>query len=246
MDDFCPVPFPAGLSKIQLEKISLAKLLAGDDEEAHKMFKACTREGFFYLSLMDHPKGIKMMEAASVACRTGKESLGTISMDEKPQYKGREQIGIFDTGYRCTLTDEHGEPETVEAFNLPQYELFAKGPENFKLPPWLSKHEDTWRGAMRDRNTVANIIFGILERELQLPSGAFTSLHRTTDRSSDVLRVLRYPKFVPGKSLDRPGFPPHGDAVSIAILFTWLGGLQIPKADADMIDEATETEESWR
>jgi hypothetical protein len=98
MEEFCPVPFPEGLPTIQLERISLANLLDDDELEASKMFDVCTREGFFYLNLMDHPKGLRMLEAANVACRTGKESLGTISMAEKQQYKGREHIGIFDTG----------------------------------------------------------------------------------------------------------------------------------------------------
>lgn len=129
---------------------------------------------------------------------------------------------------------------------LPQYELLNNEVEDFKLPTWLSKNEDTWRAAMRDGNTVANIIMGVLERELRLPTGSLTSLHRMTNRSSDFLRVLRYPKFVPGKSLDRPGFPPHRDALSVAILFTWLGGLQIPMPDPKMTDDGAETEESWR
>ena len=83
---------------MNLQRISLAKLLDDDDVEASKMFDVCTKEGFFYLNLMDHPKGLRMLEAANVACRTGKDSLGTISMAEKQKYKGREQIGIFDTG----------------------------------------------------------------------------------------------------------------------------------------------------
>ena len=99
---------------------------------------------------------------------------------------------------------------------------------------------------MRDGNTVANIIMGVLERELQVPTGSLTSLHRMTDRSSDFLRVLRYPKLVPGKSLNRPGFPPHRDAVSVAILFTWLGGLQIPALDAKILADGSESEDSWR
>ena len=99
---------------------------------------------------------------------------------------------------------------------------------------------------MRDGNTVANIILGVLERELEVATGSLTSLHRMTDRSSDFLRVLRYPKFVLGKSLNRPGFPPHRDAVSVAILFTWLGGLQIPMASADVVGQDKETEEDWR
>jgi isopenicillin N synthase-like dioxygenase len=130
---------------------------------------------------------------------------------------------------------------------IPQYELLSQDYNgDFKLPQWLSKHEDSWKGAMRDGNVIANIIFGVLERELQLPSGTITSLHRMTDPSGDFLRVLRYPKFVPGKSLDRPGFPPHRDLVSLAILFTWLGGLQILEPSAAMLNNVTESEDSWR
>lgn len=98
MDDFCPVPFPEGLATVQLERISLAKLLDSDNVEAVKMFEVCTREGFFYLDLTDHPKGLRMLDAANLACRTGKDTLGTSTMAEKQEYKGREQVGIFDTG----------------------------------------------------------------------------------------------------------------------------------------------------
>ena len=128
---------------------------------------------------------------------------------------------------------------------IPQYELLNKEAGGFELPPWLAKHENTWRAAMRDGNTVANIIMGVLERELQVPTGSLTSRHRMTDRSSDFLRVLRYPKFVPGKSLSRPGFPPHRDALSVAILFTWLGGLQVP-ANVSTAEADGESEEDWR
>lgn len=128
---------------------------------------------------------------------------------------------------------------------IPQYELLNKEAGGFQLPPWLAKNEETWRAAMRDGNTVANIIMGVLERELQVPTGSLTSRHRMTDRSSDFLRVLRYPKFVPGKSLSRPGFPPHRDAVSVAILFTWLGGLQVP-ANVSTAEADGESEEDWR
>jgi hypothetical protein len=98
VDEFCPVPFPENLPVIELEKISFAKLLNNDEAEAHRVFEICTREGFFYLDLMDHPKGIKLMEAASLACRTGKESLGSISMEEKRKYKALAHVGIIDAG----------------------------------------------------------------------------------------------------------------------------------------------------
>ena len=45
MEEFCPVPFPEGLPTIQLERISLAKLLDDDDLEASRLFDVCTKEG---------------------------------------------------------------------------------------------------------------------------------------------------------------------------------------------------------
>lgn len=98
---------------------------------------------------------------------------------------------------------------------------------------------------MKSGNVIANVILGILERELLLPPGAFTSLHRLTDPSSDFLRVLRYPGYKSGKTIDQLSFPPHKDALSLAILFTWLGGLQLPLSGTERIDVGTETEESW-
>ena len=99
---------------------------------------------------------------------------------------------------------------------------------------------------MREGNTISNILFNILERQLQLASGTFTSCHQLKDPSHSFLRILRYPALKPGKTLDKPRFFAHRDIVSIAMLFTWVSGLQIPKEDAEMIGPDTETEDSWR
>jgi len=88
---------------------------------------------------------------------------------------------------------------------------------------------------MKSGNTIANIVLGVLERKLQLAPGTFTSLHRLTDSSGDFLRVLRYPGLEEGeanKKVDPLRFPAHKDAVSVAILFTFLGGLQIVDPNA--------------
>lgn len=116
---------------------------------------------------------------------------------------------------------------------------------DFALPPWLAEHQDTFRAALKSGNVIANIVLGVLERELKLEPGALTSLHRLTDPSSDFLRVLRYPGFIEGKTVDRLGFPAHKDAISVAILFTWLGGLQIPKANAKFLAPTVVAEEDW-
>lgn len=98
---------------------------------------------------------------------------------------------------------------------------------------------------MTSGNLVANVILGVLERELKLSSGTFTSLHRLKDPSSDFLRILRYPGSKP-ETIDHLSFPAHKDAVSVALLFTWLGGLQIPKRNAKMIGHNQVAEEDWR
>lgn len=49
-----------------------------------------------------------------------------------------------------------------------------------------------------------------------------------------------------GKTLEKPRFFAHRDIVSIAMLFTWVGGLQIPKENAEMIGPDLEAEDSWR
>jgi len=79
---------------------------------------------------------------------------------------------------------------------------------------------------------IANVLLGVLEKGLQLDPGTFTSLHRLQDCSGDFLRVLRYPGSDTPETVDPLRFPAHKDAVSVAILFTFLGGLQIVEPGA--------------
>jgi isopenicillin N synthase-like dioxygenase len=97
----------------------------------------------------------------------------------------------------------------------------------FQLPPWLSVYRDLFLSLMRNGNTICNILLEVLEKQLQVRNGELASLHRFTDPSNDFLRVLRYPGTPKGTDLSQTKFPPHRDAVSIAMLFTWVGGLQI-------------------
>jgi isopenicillin N synthase-like dioxygenase len=135
---------------------------------------------------------------------------------------------------------------TDRGIKIPRDELFAPVPTGWQLPQWLQSYEDNFKDVMREGNTISNIIFGILERQLHLPSGTFSSCHRLTEPSHSFLRILRYPGLKEGKTLEKPRFFAHRDIVSIAILFTWVGGLQIPMENAEMMGPDLETEESWR
>ena len=98
MDDLYPAPFPENVPIANLEKISLNKLLTDDEVEAQKLFEVCTSTGFFYLDMMDHPKGRKMWEDACIACRLGMDVLPNVPMQEKKLYKARAGIRVLDRG----------------------------------------------------------------------------------------------------------------------------------------------------
>lgn len=99
LSDLFPAPFPDNVPTIELPKISLNKLLNEDPGELEKIFKICTRTGFFYLNMMDHPKGKKMYEDACLCCRIGMETLPNLPMEEKNKYPIRDRHGVFDRGY---------------------------------------------------------------------------------------------------------------------------------------------------
>lgn len=89
------------------------------------------------------------------------------------------------------------------------------------------------------------MILSVLEKQLELPTGAFTSIHKLTDRSEAFLRLLRYPAHSRDRPEGVPLTPAHRDCVSVALLFNWIGGFQITNSTAQIDHTADEPEESW-
>ena len=135
-DEMAPLPLPKGLPTIELPKISLTKLLNNDETEAQTLFDICTRTGFFYLDLMDHPKGRRFWEGAVRARSIGQHVMSTLSMEEKDTFLKRPEVGILDRGcvialwfvieysnvqrirYQSTIRDENGQTKFVESINV--------------------------------------------------------------------------------------------------------------------------------
>ncbi|KAL9095524.1 MAG: hypothetical protein Q9165_002395 [Trypethelium subeluteriae] len=171
--------------------------------------------------------------------------MSTVPLEEKNKFLKR--AGTLDRGYGLFTREENGRPTSYECINIPQDELFTKLPTAWKLPSWLEQYQSNFTTVMREGNTIANIILGILEKQLQLASGALTSCHRSTDTSHSFLRILRYPGLKAGQiPFKEPRVLPHRDGVSIAMLFTWVYGLQIPEEHPRMIAHGLEAEDSWR
>ncbi|KAK3213542.1 hypothetical protein GRF29_28g260706 [Pseudopithomyces chartarum] len=128
---------------------------------------------------------------------------------------------------------------------IPQSEFFGTQTEGGALPEWLSDHHDTFKEAAECGNAMARAILSALEKPLQLPPGSLLKLHRLQDDSGDFTRILRYAGD-PTNDPTRPeGFPPHKDAQTVAILFSWIGGLQIPDPKIPVEGFAVK-EEDWR
>ena len=116
MEKLYPAPWPEGVKTIHLETISLSKLLDGDATECKRVFEICTREGFFYLNMDDHPKGKKMWEDACGACAASQEFFPNLSMEEKQRFKLRDRIGVYDTGYETA-------PHSERLFSAKAYQV---------------------------------------------------------------------------------------------------------------------------
>ncbi|TID06331.1 Oxidoreductase vrtI [Colletotrichum higginsianum] len=212
-----PIPFPDGLPMIDLPRVSLGNLLRHDEKELDKLFDICLSTGFFYLNLQDCPEGEQLWNQAVKVCNLGKATLPVLDMETKLSYKSRETTGVFDLGYKCPSISKNGEPKFSEAFNLPH---------------WLKDHRNLFSSLLTQGNEVCHVMLRALETRLQLEPGALMSLHRREDPSYDFLRVLRYPATAPGDDPNAAKFPPHRDSVSVAMLFTWVGGLQILEPDS--------------
>ena len=98
--NFFPEPNSEGLNTIELERISLAKLLEEDQQEAGRLFGACRDKGFCYLDLTTHEKGVELIEGAQEIHETAKEAFRTTQIAKKREFKSRPpETGLLDTGY---------------------------------------------------------------------------------------------------------------------------------------------------
>jgi isopenicillin N synthase-like dioxygenase len=112
--------FPSGSSTVDLETISLAKLLLDKDEgERDRVFSICKGRGFFYLDLAGHPEG-DVIAASADKIGAIAEDVFKLPLEEKMKYRLQSGAGSLD-GYKVvgeTVTDKSGTPDTAEFFNV--------------------------------------------------------------------------------------------------------------------------------
>ena len=86
-------PFPADVPTIQLDRLSLSKLKAGERTESARLFGAC-KSGFFLLDLQDHVDGQRLIETVEPVFGLA-EDVFNLDLSEKKQYAFQPGQAIY-------------------------------------------------------------------------------------------------------------------------------------------------------
>jgi hypothetical protein len=78
-------PFPEDLPTASLRKITLNKVLSGDEVESRELFEACKTHGFFFLDVRGTPAGDSLLELVEKLFAVTKELFG----------EGKEELTKF-------------------------------------------------------------------------------------------------------------------------------------------------------
>ncbi|KAI0532711.1 hypothetical protein GGR58DRAFT_522543 [Xylaria digitata] len=219
--------FPDGFPTIELETISLAKLLIDDDiVEQDRVFEICKGRGFFYLDLAGCEAGATIVKGANQAAAAA-EDVFKLPLDEKMTY--RLQGGSLD-GYKATgetHTDKAGTKDTAEFFNVGKNEMIVPDDQMQKQWPQVIKAaKPFFRDYIVTAHSIGMSILGILAKKLGVDPAEFNSRHRIEEQSGDHIRLTRGP---PREKEELPEIqtPSHTDFGTITLLMNWLGGLQV-------------------
>lgn len=87
--EYPPFPSDPSFKTVDLETISLNKLLSQDPTEQNRVFEACKSRGFFYLELGGCESGEIILNGADDICRMAEEFF-KLPMEQKEEQRMRE------------------------------------------------------------------------------------------------------------------------------------------------------------
>jgi isopenicillin N synthase-like dioxygenase len=241
-------PFPDDVPTAPLLRLSLKKLVDGDEEEQQSLWQACCGAGFFYLDL----RGGTSSKRDSAHSSTGTdvdgdallkvvpqlfdlgERLLELPIEEKMKYdrQKKEQDSYF--GYKSLgngIIDKDGTRDEIEWYNTPKDDLMGLG-KKYPTPEIIKENRELIGKYMKGSHAVVRLIMASLNQKLGLPDGKLESLHRIDAPSSDIVRIIRSP---PQPEMDelKITLGEHTDFGSVTILFNRLGGLMIPQPNGN-------------
>lgn len=88
-DQYPPFPSSPEFKTVELETISLTKILNEDANEQDRVFEACKTRGFFYLELGGCESGETILKGADDICRMA-EDFFKLPMEQKEEQRMKE------------------------------------------------------------------------------------------------------------------------------------------------------------
>ncbi|KAI5861492.1 putative oxidoreductase [Durotheca rogersii] len=218
-------PFPTDVPTVELETISLSKLLAGDAAEQDRVFKACAGRGFFYLALAGNETGDALLRGSEEIARVG-ERVFKLPLEEKMQHRmGKTLFGYKYAG--SSVADRTGARDTAEFFNVSKNDMIV--PEDRMTRAWPSPILDArpaFASYVRSAHAIGMTLLTIIAEHLGIDPAELTGRHRIEELSGDHIRITRGP---PRETDEMPEIqtPSHTDFGTVTVLMNWLGGLQV-------------------
>ncbi|KAI1738684.1 Clavaminate synthase-like protein [Xylaria scruposa] len=223
--------FPDGFPTVELETISLAKLILDRDAaEQDRVFEICKGRGFFYLDLSGCEPGETIAQGADEMVRVA-EAVFKLPLEEKMTYEFKIAGGSGSlNGYKtvgATVTDKAGTRDTAEFFNVGKNEMIVPVDQmKMKWPEPIMAAKPKFKDYIVTAHTIGMSIIGIIAKKLGVDPDEFNSRHRIEEQSGDHVRLTRGP---PREKEELPEIqtPSHTDFGTITLLMNWLGGLQV-------------------
>ena len=200
-DAYPPFPDSPDFPTVQLETISLQKLLDHDRNEESRVFEACKGRGFFYLALAGPSEGETILDGANEIARVG-ERFMSLPTDEKMKYTPRQKE-LF--GYKmlgATKVDSAGTRDMAEFFNISKNDMIV--PDEQMRRPWpeaIMEKKDLFAEYSRTAHGIGMMVMDVLARKLGIDPEEIKSRHKIEEHAGDHVRVTRGP---PRKSAEMP------------------------------------------
>ncbi|KAF2154649.1 putative 1-aminocyclopropane-1-carboxylate oxidase [Myriangium duriaei CBS 260.36] len=237
-------PFPADVATVPLLRISLSKLLMGDQTEVDRLWKASCELGFFYLDLTPHSGTSTNGTRTAVGAESNGallsnvdelfkigESVFELPVSEKVKYDFKSKGSYFGyKGYGDGIIDSKGTKDRNEFYNVSKDDILDLS-DPLPAPELLERPRPIIKSYMQQCHTIVTLILHLLNERLGLPSNTLPSLHRLRAISGDQLRWV----YAPPQPFDdrKTALGEHTDFGSVTVLFNRLGGLQVLPPNSD-------------
>ncbi|KAI0094396.1 Clavaminate synthase-like protein [Irpex rosettiformis] len=218
------VPFPDNVPTHPLLVVDYALIVANDEAELDKLWKAATKLGFWYI------KNHGAEHEVSNMFDMGAEALD-LPFSEKMKYEQGDNGDSFGYKARGTIaTDKNGTKDNVEFLNISQDDALAWPSMVRRTYPWTVNKcmEDTITPFVKKSMEVNRTFLEFFERKLQLPAGELLERHDEKELNGGEARCIRTPP-----KQTSTGVGAHTDFGSLAIVHNRLGGLQVMPPGTD-------------